>query len=212
MKCLPYTKETLKQAVQILKQGGVIAHPADTCYGLAADLMNPEAVRKAQDIKGRERNKPMSVMLPAFMQPEIGRFAELDEFSKSVCEALLPGPVTILLPKGPLIPAYFFPESHYIGIRVPYDEMTQDILTAFKGPLITTSANLSNQPPLSTCEEVKKIFRNRKHKPDILFDGTVRNKCLPSTVILVKDKKIKIMREGPMTKKQLEGILGVKIS
>jgi len=135
MKCLPYTKETLKQAVQILKTGGVVAHPADTCYGLAADLMNPEAVKKAQDIKGRDRNKPMSVMLPVFMQAEIGRFAELDNFSRSVCEKLLPGPVTILLPKGPAIPDYFFPESRFIGIRIPYDMMTQDLLTAFKAPL-----------------------------------------------------------------------------
>jgi tRNA threonylcarbamoyl adenosine modification protein (Sua5/YciO/YrdC/YwlC family) len=212
MECLPFTKENLQKAVRILRKGDVIAHPADTCYGLAADLMNPEAVKKAQDIKGRERNKPMSIMLPAFMQPEIGRFAKLDDFSEDICNKLLPGPVTILLPKGSRIPDYFFPESPIIGIRIPYDMITQDLLTAFRGPLITTSANLSNQPPLSTCEEVKKIFRNRKHKPDILFDGTVRNKCLPSTVILVKDKKIKIMREGPITKKQLEGILGMKIS
>ena len=211
MECVPYNKETLKQAIQILKQGGVIAHPADTCYGLAADLMNPTAFEKILKIKDRDKIKPMSIMIPAFMKPEIGRFAELDDFSESVCEKLVPGPVTILLFKGSEIPAYFFPESPYIGIRIPYHEITQDILTAFKNPLITTSANLTNEPACSSCREIKKIFENRKNKPDMLFEGTIRNKCLPSTVILVKDKKIKIVREGPMTKKELEGILGVKV-
>ena len=70
MKCVPYTKETLKQAIQILKDGGVIAHPADTCFGLAADLKNPDALKHLQEIKGRDMGKPMSIMLPAFMKPE----------------------------------------------------------------------------------------------------------------------------------------------
>ena len=211
MKCVPYTKETLKQAIQILKDGGVIAHPADTCFGLAADLKNPDALKHLQEIKGRDMGKPMSIMLPAFMKPEIVRFAELDEFSKSICKKLLPGPVTILLPKGPEIPDYFFPESSNIGIRMPYDMLTEDILMSFKGPLITTSANLSDGPACSTCDEVNEIFKDKKNKPDLIFQGTIRNACIPSTVILVKDGKVKITREGPMNKKQLEGILGVKI-
>jgi len=212
MDCIPYNKETLKQAIQILKQGGVIAHPADTCYGLAADLKNPEAIEKVRKIKERDRDKPMSIMLAAFMKSEIGKYATLNKFSASVCEKIFPGPVTILLPKGPEIPDYFFPASPLVGIRIPYDILTEDILTAFKGPLITTSANLSNEPVCCTCEEVNKIFRAKEHKPDLIFQGAVRNICMPSTVILVKDKTIKITREGPMTKKQLEGILGIKVS
>ena len=158
MKCIPYTKANLIKAVEILKNGGVIAHPADTCYGLAADLMNPDAVKKIQAIKARDKGKPMSIMLPVFMKSDINKYAIVDGFSSSVCNKLLPGPVTILLPKGPNIPDYFFPESMYIGLRIPYEMMTQDILIKFKGPLITTSANLSGHPPCSTSTEVKKIF------------------------------------------------------
>jgi L-threonylcarbamoyladenylate synthase len=212
MQCIPYNKETLKQAVQILKQGGVIAHPADTCYGLAADFGNPDALKHLREIKKRDDKKPMSIMLPVFMKSEIEKFAKLDDFSSQICDKLLPGPVTILLPKGPGVPEYFFPNTPYIGIRIPYDMMTQDILTAFKGPLITTSANLAGEPSCSTCEEVEAIFANSKNKPDILFSGATRNACMPSTVILVENKKIKITREGPVSKKQLEGILGIKIS
>ncbi len=71
MKCTPYNKESLKEAVDILKKGGVIAHPADTCYGLAADFMNENAIKQVQDIKGRENKKAMSIMFPVFMKQDI---------------------------------------------------------------------------------------------------------------------------------------------
>ena len=212
MKCVEYNKDSLKEAINILKNGGVIAHPADTCYGLAAEQMNPDAVKRVQTIKGRDKNRPMSIMLPVFMKPNIDKYAIVDDFSLSVCKKLLPGPITILLPKGPKIPDYFFPEYPHIGLRIPYEMMTQDILMKFKGPLITTSANLSGEPPCSTSEEVEKIFNRSKHKPDLLFNSAVRNACIPSTVILVEGEKIKIMRDGPMTKMQLENILGVAVS
>jgi L-threonylcarbamoyladenylate synthase len=211
MECVEYTKETLKQAIDILKQGGVIAHPADTCFGLAADLKNPDALKRLKEIKIRDSDKPMSIMIPVFMKPEINKYAKLDEFANFVCKKLLPGPVTILLPKGPEIPDYFFPNSPYIGLRIPYDIMTEDILMAFKGPLITTSANLSDEPSCSTCKEVQEIFKDKQNKPDLIFQEAVRNVCKPSTVILIEDGKIKITREGPMKKDQLEGILGVKV-
>ena len=212
MECTPYNKETLKQAVDILKQGGVIAHPADTCYGLAADFTNEKAIKKIQDIKGRDNKKAMSIMFPAFMKQDICEYTELNDLSKMVCKELFPGPITIVLPKGKKIPDFFFPENKFIGIRIPYDMMTEDILTKFKRPLVTTSANASGYDPCATCKEVVDIFQNREFQPDLVFEGAIRNKCIPSTVILIKDGNIKILREGPMTKEQIEGILGVTIA
>jgi len=210
--CIPFNKEGLKKAVAILKNGGVIAHPADTCYGLAGDLMNPKVLKKIQAIKGRTETKPMSIMLPAFMKSDIEKYAKLDEFSSSVCENILPGPVTIVLQKNNLIPAHFFPETSFVGIRIPYDIVTEGILTAFGGPLITTSANISGISPCSTCKECMEIFKDKENQPDILFEGAIRNACMPSTVIKIEDGKIRLLREGPMKKKQIEGILGVKIA
>lgn len=212
MKRISFDQESLKEAVKILKNGGVIAHPADTCYGLAADFLNENAVKKLQAIKGRNESKPMSIMLPAFMKPNISKYAKLDDFSESVCESLLPGPVTIVLPKSSSIPEYFFPETSFIGIRIPYNIDTQDLLTAFGGALITTSANISGSATCCTCNECADIFKNNKNKPDVLFEGTIKNACIPSTVIKIENRKVKILREGLMTKKQLEEILRMKIS
>lgn len=211
MKCLEYNSKNILKAVEILKSGGVIAHPADTCYGLAADLMNEDALKKLQRIKGRDSLKPMSIMLPAYMKPQINDYAMLNEFADMVCEKLLPGPVTIVVPKGPKIPNYFFPEISTIGIRIPYDTGTNDLLMKFRGPIITTSANLSDQPVCATCRDVLAIFEHQKQKPELFLDGDVHGSCLPSTVISLNDDKVSILRVGPLEKEQMEAILGINI-
>lgn len=203
--------QTILEAVKALKKGGVIAHPADTCFGLAVDMMNPEAVKRVQAIKGRDGKKPMSIMLPAMALLDLGDYAHLDGFTRDICNQLLPGPVTILLPKGPRIPSWYFPETDLIGIRVPYDPFTQDLLNAFKGPLVTTSANTSGCPICHTHQEIIECFKNQKEKPDLIFEGGVLTKSLASTVILPEKGKIRITRPGAMKSKEIEGILGIKV-
>lgn len=211
MKRLENIPENIPEAVRVLKAGGIIAHPADTCYGLAADLMNPDALRQLQELKGRDASKPLSIMLPAYLKPRLSDFAALNDFSEMVGDRLLPGPVTIILPKGPKIPDYFFPDLKTVGIRIPYDRMTNDMLTKFHGPLITTSANLSSQPVCCDAKEIRKTFEHKKHRPDLLLEGDIQNHCMPSTVISLKENRISILREGPLKREQLEAILGFSI-
>jgi len=212
MKILPWNKQAANVVNETLKQGGVIAHPADTCFGLAADLLNSKALKCLQEIKGRDANKPMSIMFHVTQKEELDKYVTLDEFGKFVANELLPGPVTLLYPKGPSVPDWFFPDTDLIGIRIPYEDMTQDILMNFKGPLITTSANLSNKDPISTSNEAIQVFEESICPPDIIIEGEIKNSCLPSTVLLVQNESVKIMRKGPMNKAQLERILGVDVN
>lgn len=206
------------QAAELLKSGGILAHPADTCFGLAGDLMKEEVLKKIQLIKGREADKPMSIMVSQAKSEErraessatkksstlhaprspLENYVLLDDFSRRVCAKLLPGPVTIVLPKGPKIPKWYFPETEWIGIRMVDDEQVNELLKAFGGPIITTSANLSSQPTCYTAEEVIEIFENQDHKPDGILMGEILEKKLPSTVIKVEDGKIIVLREGPL--------------
>jgi len=210
MKTVPYNAGTLKKAVTILKEGGIIAHPADTCYGLTGDLMNPEAYRKIQDIKGRDYKKPMSIMISVVQQLQMHNFVELDEFSSFVVSKLFPGAVTIVLPKGPAIPEYYFPELATVGLRVPFHDLTQDMLSAFKGPLITTSANPSGHKLCRTHEEVVEAFKDSRYKPDLVFEGKTRHN-VASTVISVEKNCVRVLRKGPVTASQLRSILGVTV-
>ena len=211
MKCLDNTTENLAEAVHILKNGGVIAHPADTCFGLAADLMNPESLKRLQEIKGRDKGKPMSIMFPSYMKPLLGEYVQCNDFAHFVCDKLLPGPVTIVLPKGHKVPDYFFPEVDTVGIRIPYDPPTDKLLLKFQGPIITTSANLSNEPACSNCEEVFKIFENSEYQPDLILRGPIKGVCMPSTVIKLEYDKVQILRKGPIGKEQLESLLGMDV-
>lgn len=212
MKIVSPNPKTIEHAIKLLKRGGVIAHPTDTCFGLAADAMNPEAVKRVQAIKGRDEAKPMSIMLPAMAMLDLEDYARLDGFTRDICNQLLPGPVTILLPKGLRIPRWYFPETDLIGIRVPYDPFTQDLLNAFKGPLVTTSANWSGKPVCCSHKEVAMQFKKRSAAPDLIFEGAMNPAtCTPSTVILPEKGKIRITRPGAMKPKEIEGILGIKV-
>ena len=203
-------QKDLSIIIQTLHSGGVIAHPADTCYGLAGDFTNKKTVERIQKIKGRDAQKPMSIMLPlsikaAFLRTEPhAHYALLDDFAQRVCEKLLPGPVTLLLPKGPAVPKWYYPDSPLIGIRIPDDKLTQEILEAFGSPLTTTSANLSGEPPCLTGDEVKGLFEHAENKPDLIVDGSIVGDGMAATVILVKDGKLEIVRKGAMSEEELE--------
>ena len=211
MKQFPIKSELIEEAVDCLKNGGVVAHPADTCYGLACNLFDEKALQKIKEIKGRDGKKPMSIMLPPMLKLQLEDYARLDEFSRFVCDALLPGPVTIVLPKGPKIPDYFFPEIDTVGIRIPYDLATDELLLKLQEPLVTTSANLSGEPCCSNSGEVEKAFTNNAIQPDLILTGAVSGSPMPSTVIRLEKNKVYILREGPVKKKQLEALLGMEV-
>lgn len=211
MKVVPFNSETLKEAVNILKDGGVIAHPADTCYGLAADLMNPKAYEKIQEIKGRDESKPMSIMISVPEHVHMEKYVRLNDFSEVVVKKLFPSPVTLLLPKGAAIPDYYSPGHQLVGLRVPMHDLTQDLLRAFGGALITTSANCSGDKLCFRDEEVVDAFKNRSVQPDLIFEGEIKKYHQASTVIEVEDGHVTMWRKGPLTASYLESLLGVPV-
>ncbi len=194
---LPQNPGSLRQAADLLRGGGAIAHAADTCYGLAGDFMNPVALRKIQQLKGREAQKPMSVMWPLSQRSRLKEYAALDEFSAQACLRLLPGPVTLLLPKAPGVPGWYFPEADRLGVRIPDDEGAQALLEAFGGPLITTSANLSGQPLCRTAQEVARAFEGQEELLPLILESSRPLGHLPSTVIEVSPGRLRIVRQGP---------------
>ncbi len=138
-------------------------------------------------------------------------YVKLNEFSEFVAKQLFPSPVTLVLPKGAKIPKWYFPENPNIGLRVPMHDLTQDLLRAFGGPLITTSANLSGGDICFDSDEIIKIFKKLKNKPDLIIQGKLTQHDKASTVIAVESDHVRILREGPITASQLESILGVAV-
>ena len=211
MEVLKYNSDTIKYAVEILKSGGVVAHPADTCFGLAGDLTNQKALNKILNIKKRAEDNPMSIMISVPEQIHIEKYVKLDSFSRFVVDKIFPSPITIILPKGDSIPDFYFSNFTDIGLRVPMHNQTQDMLMAFNKPLITTSANISGGDLCFSHKTVLDIFKKKKYQPDLIIEGEFFKHDKASTIIKLEDKKIKILREGPITASQLESILGLQV-
>src|SRR5262245_38853023 len=136
----------LKQAVEILKKGGVVVYPTDTAYGLAVDATNLVAVKKLYRLKGRDFHKPVHVIPPS--KAWIEKIVKLDAKAKLLIEKLMPGPLTLVLPLKIKGPAWqkLSAGTKTMGIRRPKNKVALDLAMLLGKPITTTSANLSGQP------------------------------------------------------------------
>ena len=190
------TPEDIETFERCISVGGVAIFPADTVYGLAAEPDSRESVERLYRLKGRLPDKPSAVM---FFELELALAAlpKLGDRTRAVVQALLPGPVTILLPN----PAHRFPlacgsEPDRIGIRVPLLEGPLAPLASVRWPVLQSSANLAGQPEARRVEDVAPEIRARA---DLVLDGGE----LPGTPSTVVDfsgwesgRTFEVVREG----------------
>ncbi|MDI6883122.1 MAG: L-threonylcarbamoyladenylate synthase [Patescibacteria group bacterium] len=174
----------IEKAVKVLKKGGVIAFPTETVYGLGANIFDEKAVRKVFQLKGRDFKKPLSVAVSDFEM--LQKLARVSEKQKKLLKKLLPGPVTVILPKKKLISSLITGGSKFVGIRFPKNKITLKIIKKAGFPITATSANLNGE---------KEVFRAKdiKLKVDFLVKGSCRYK-IPSTVVDLVNKEI--IRKG----------------
>lgn len=163
---------------QIIK-GKIFIYPTDTIYGLGCNALNKRSVNKIKKLKQRDKNKPLSIIAPSkkWIKENCITNINLDKY--------LPGPYTLILKKKNPDFLSHISKSETIGIRIPKSEFTKHIKKA-NTPFITTSVNLSGEPPITSISEIpNKIKKNVDHIVDIgILSGN------PSTLI-IKGKKIK---------------------
>jgi len=182
-------KKVIEKAAEIVKLGGVIIYPTDTCYGLGADITNPIAVKKIYEIKNREK-KALSMIVKDISQIE--KYAELDALRKKFLKKYLPGAVTVVL----LNIDYKNIKMNTLAFRIPNYEITRQLIQKLNSPLTTTSANLSGNEVCYSVEEILKQFKNKKNMPDLILDGGNLSKNLPSTVVDIISWPPKVLRQG----------------
>ncbi|MHC1565195.1 MAG: L-threonylcarbamoyladenylate synthase [Candidatus Syntropharchaeales archaeon] len=143
---------TVEDAISTLKSGGVIVYPTETVYGLGASIYKKEGIERIYAIKGRLFSKPVSVAVSSYDM--IDEVAYLDESMRKIIEKILPGPVTVLLKKRPVVPDRLSAGSDLIGIRFPDHEKALAIIESV-GPITSTSANISGKKDPIAPEEVE---------------------------------------------------------
>lgn len=193
MKILKISDHTLDEIVDacatVLRNGGVVAHPTDTCYGLAADISNPLAVEKIAAIKGTSSDKPLSIIVKDIAA--ISEVADIEERHRNAIHSHLPGRYTLILPKR--LDCTYQLEHRSIGVRIPDYEFTKKLIEAF-GPVTTTSANITGHAPLYDAGDVMKEFAETAVQPDLVVDLGLLVKNPPSTILDLTDKQEKKLR------------------
>jgi len=181
-----------QRAAQIVSAGGVIAFRTDTFYGLGADPFNVAAVSKIRELKGREENKPILLLLS---EASVGdRFiADRSEAFEEVARKFWPGPLTIVGVAVANLPRGITAGTGTVGVRVPADEAVRDLVRSCGGALTATSANPSGREPARSAKEVFDYFGDRV---DLIIDGGEVIATEPSTIVDVTTSPPRVIRKG----------------
>ena len=187
-------------AARIISEGGLIAFPTDTIYGVAGDPFNPNSLKKIYQAKERPDEKALPVLIGSLDQLS-NLVSALPDEVEAIAKAFWPGPLTLVLPKNPTLP----PElSAYptVGVRMPAHPFTLALLQE-TGPLATTSANISGGPNPTLAQDVMAQLGGRI---DLILDGGPTPGPTASTVADVSTSEIKILREGPISLSDLQNL------
>lgn len=205
---LSQAPQDVELAASLLKEGHVVALPTETVYGLAADALNPDAVRKIFTVKGRPLMDPLIVhVLDLYHAAQI---AEINPLGEKLAEVFWPGPLTIILPKKTLVPLLVTANQPSVAIRAPKHPLFRAVLEASGLCLAAPSANPFGYVSPTRAEHVQKTLGEQI--PHIM-DGGPCEHGLESTILsLIDPENPIILRPGPITPQDLEAVLGKKIS
>jgi len=180
----------IKQVVERLKQGGLIAYPTDTTYGLGCDIFNRRGIKNIYQIKQRDARKPFSFICADLS--DATNYAQVSNFAFKIMKRHLPGPYTFVLEATRVVPDVLTTRQKTVGIRIPDDPIALAIVRELGHPLVTTSANPSGENPLHDPNDIEATMGRML---DLVIDGGVRLGD-PSTVISLVDDRIEVLREG----------------
>ena len=203
----PVTENSLKTAGEILKNGGIVAFPTDTVYGLGAAYSNEKAVSKIFEAKGRDEGKPLSILVSDISQVELLAL-EIPEGAKKLMEKFWPGALTVILKKRPEISDKISAGKDTIGIRMPDYSVTLDLIREAGSPLAAPSANTSGKRSSVSAEDV---FEDLNGKIDMLLDGGTCPVGLSSTVLDLTGEEPLILREGIITKTMIDEVINEEV-
>ncbi len=178
----------IDEAVLILKKGGVVMHPTDTCYGLAVDVFNEEALQKLYSLKRMDMFKPVSIIVSSVQDAK--RWGEVDVKAEDLMRRFWPGPYTFLVKRKSTLPMFFNKGIDKVGLRNPYAPNVIRIVDKFGRPVSTTSANISGRPEAYDVSEFLGQIKgeNNSVKPDLIIDVGLINENEPSTIYDVENE------------------------
>ncbi len=195
-------RKQVEKGIAILRQGGIVAYPTDTIYGLGVSMTNRQAVERIYHVKQR----PLDMALPLLVASvdQIEALAEtVPEVARELIRRFLPGALTIMLPASPSVPDVITAGGKTVAVRIPAHPTPIALIEGIGTPLVGTSANISGRPgPLTAAE----VYDQLGSKVDLIIDDGKPCPGTASTVVDATGEVPVILREGAISSEEIERV------
>jgi len=201
---LPATPENIALAAQLLREGGLVAFPTETVYGLGANALNVMAVEGIFKAKGRPTEDPLIVHIASLNELD-DLVSEMDDLAFSLAERFWPGPLTLVLPKTKNVPELVTSGLASVAVRMPHHMVAAELIRQCGSPVAAPSANLFGHTSPTTAAHVAADLKGRI---PLILDGGPTRVGLESTVVQIENGKARILRSGGITREEIEKVAG----
>ncbi|HEY3083341.1 MAG TPA: L-threonylcarbamoyladenylate synthase [Chloroflexota bacterium] len=202
------TDEAIREAAEVIRAGGLVAFPTETVYGLGANALDDAAVRRVFAAKQRPADDPLIVHLAS--AADVGSVAaEAPAGLAELADRFWPGPLTLVLPRGPAVPKSVTAGGETVAVRVPSHPVARRLIEAAGRPIAAPSANRFARPSPTTAEHVLEDLDGRI---DLVLDDGPTPLGVESTVLDLTTEPPRILRPGGVTAEQLRAVLGDRLS
>lgn len=194
----------LSEAARLIQEGGLVAFPTETVYGLGANALDRQAAKKIYSAKGRPSDNPLIVHIsrPKELKPLV---KEISQAGKKLMEAYWPGPLTLIFPKSHLVPDETTGGLDTVAVRMPADPIANRLIELAGVPIAAPSANTSGRPSPTLAEHVMQDMDGRI---DMLLDGGPVGIGVESTIVDVSGPTPVLLRPGAVTMEMLKAVAG----
>ncbi len=187
--------ETYRRAVEVLREGGIVALPTDTVYGLVAVAADRAAVERVYEVKARDPQQPLPIFVASVDQAEL--IADVNDVARRLMQRFWPGALTIVLLRKPSYETRAAADGDTIGVRVPGDALLRELASQL-GPLTGTSANIAGREECHTADEVRTQLDDTV---DLIVDAPVDATGTPSTIVDCSEpERVRLLREGAISR------------
>lgn len=199
--------DIFKQAADVINKGGLVVFPTETVYGLGANAYDDEAVKKIFKAKNRPMDNPLIVHISDFDMLK-GLVREISDDAKKLMDKFFPGPLTLIMKKSDKIPNSVSNNLDTVGIRMPSDKEANAFIKACNTPIAAPSANISKRPSITNK---KYLVEELSGKVDMILCSKSSQIGLESTVLDVSTDKVKLLRPGKISAKEIEEVIHKKV-
>ena len=166
-----------------------MAHPTDTCYGLAVDIHNPAALLHLYHTKGMDLSKPVSILTASLKEAQ--KYAQFSDLALRLVKQFWPGALTLVLPRKSVLPFFLNSDESFVGLRCIDEPFSVALLQAWGGPVTTTSANFHGKSSPYAVRDISV-------QPDFILDAGDIPVRMPSTIIRIDDENVNLLRSGDL--------------